>query len=154
MTKGTNMKHLTALVLILSSSLVYGQDYSCHAQANPNRGFNMDFDIQVTPAAVGGQIILSTGGKQRPLGALSEVGSIDKSNVSQKEAFDMTLGLIGESDVSGIQAGDLKNVSSINILKETTADGDEIIIFQLFESSTQIGGTFMASGLGTACRPK
>jgi len=144
----------TGILLSCLSSLAYGQDYACVAKANPDRGFNSGFEIQLSPAAIGGQMKILANGKQKILGIISETGSLSSSNSAQKPAFDMTLGLIAEADLSGIQEADLRKVSSINRFKVPAPDGDEILVFQIFAGNHQIGGTFMASGLGTACLPK
>jgi hypothetical protein len=144
---------LTALSALSISALASAQDYVCVAKANPNRGFNSGFEIHVSPAAVGGKMVLSAGGQQKVIGTVSQVATLDKNSPSQKPAFDLTLGLIAETDVSGVPSSNLNKISAVKIMKVMTADGDEFSTFQLMNGSTQIGGTFMGSGLGTACMP-
>jgi hypothetical protein len=132
------------------ASLAHGQDYNCFAKANPERGFNSDFNILLQPATIGGQMILKVGVKQMPLGTISEVGVLNSSDPALKPAFDATLGLISEVDVSAVAEKDLANISSMQIFKAITASGEEMIVYQLFVGVYQIGGTFMGSGLGTA----
>jgi hypothetical protein len=132
----------------------YAQDYSCHVKANSNRGFSSDFDVEVSPAAVGGQISLIGKSGKKPFGTVAEAVLISRALVTEKQAFDLTLGLIAEQDVSGIAPQDLGQVTSIRIFKAPAAGGDETIVYQFLAGNKQIGGTFMTSGLGTSCLPK
>ena len=139
-----------ALATLLLGSLAHGETYTCHGGPNSNRGFNYDFDVQVDPVAKGGKIIVHANDKNKSAGIIALVTIITPN----EPVFAKTLGQIGEPDVSGVPAAELKNVTSIALYGGDSPDGDAVSILRLFNDSTQIGGTFMAYGMGTACLPK
>lgn len=116
-------------------------------------------DTPLTPSGcminwhAGGSIVLKTGNHKKDLGVVSEAGVLNGSDPAQKPAFEMTLGLIAEEDVSGIASSNLKRVKTIEVYRAEAADGDEVLVYKLFDRRKQIGGTIMISGMGTACLP-
>lgn len=138
----------------LASAGAQAGSYECFAKANADRGFKVDFTISVNPASVGGQILLKVNGRQKVLGVISEAGLLNRDNTTQKAAFDLTLGLVGAEDVSGIPEGSLEKVKSIEVFRAKTADSDEVFVYKLLSGNTQMGGTILVSGMGTACLPK
>jgi|GEM_PF-3594150 len=141
------------LVGIFSSCFAFADGYTCFAKANAERGFNFAFEISVEPASVGGRIVLKAGNQQKVLGIVSETGTLDGSDPSQKPAFDLTLGLIGEEDVSGVSTADLDLVKTLEVFRAEIEGGDEVFVYKLFDESKQIGGTILISGRGTSCLP-
>jgi hypothetical protein len=147
------MKTTIAFLAILLSSSAYANTYECFAKANTARGFDFDFSISVEPAAVGGQILFKIDEHPIVLGTVSEVGSIRGADPAQKAAFDATLGLIWEEDVSGIAEPDLNRVNLIEIFRAQLKGDDEALVYKLMDGDKQIGGTVLISGNGTACLP-
>lgn len=144
-------------VILIGSCLANASaaaSYECFAKANANRGLNFDFIIFLDSGSVGGQIVLKTRGNQKVLGNVLEAVVLDRNNVGQRPAFDLTLGFIAEEDLSGLSKSSLAQVRTIEIFKSETAGGDEIAIYKLLSGSKQIGGTVLIAGMGTACRPR
>ncbi|MGZ3696259.1 MAG: hypothetical protein ACXWQO_19860 [Bdellovibrionota bacterium] len=128
--------------------------YECFAKANPNRDFSSDMTVDAQPAKVGGQMLVKVKGVEKKLGTFSEDSWLVRSNPAHKEAFEQVLGYLNEEDVSGIAAKDLNNVAEINALRVVLPGDDEAYIYRLFDDKTQIGGSVIISGSGTACIPK
>jgi hypothetical protein len=142
---------LTFLFITTLASVGFAADYSCFAKANPERGFSTDFEVTLKPAAVGGELILKINGNEIPMAKISDARRIESSDASMADAFNLTLGLLGEEDVSGLTATEIAKVTALGIFYATAANGDELMVYQYFIGNTPAGGTFFAASHGTAC---
>lgn len=139
-------------ILLSAAAHAQGAEYQCAAKANPQWGFDQGFTILVKPVAVGGKIFLSTGGRQKMIGTISELGELHRNIESQRPAFDASLGLIGAEDTSGLAENELNKITSIKVIRAQIPGGDEALVYRLMNGSGQIGGTILISGQGTACQ--
>lgn len=142
---------LAVIAAVFSASAASAETYTCSAKANPNRGFESAFQISLDSTAVGGKMVLIANGAKRLIGTISEAAAIDGTDPAQKQAFDATLGMIAEEDVSGVAEKDLSLVDKLVVYRAEIAGGDEALVYRLFASGKQLGGTFFVSGMGTSC---
>jgi hypothetical protein len=145
---------LTFLFITTLASVGFATDYTCFAKANPERGFSTDFEVTLKPAAVGGDFVLKINGNEIPMEKISQATRVESSDPSMKDAFDYMLGLMSEEDVSGVNAKDIAKITALEIFSATAANGDELMVYQYFIGSKQVGGTFFAAFHGTACIKK
>lgn len=135
-----------------ASSFAFGaKGYTCKGAANPNRGFTDDFQVSLAKIEVGSSVILTAQGKDRNLGPVADLLSVNSTDPKDRAGFEATLGFLNEQDVSGIAPADLKTVTRIDAYRVALPNEDEAIVYRLFAGDTQIGGTFMYSGWGSAC---
>lgn len=147
------MKVLIFVSMISSMATTALADvYSCIAKANPARGISQSFEVQVKPAQVGGLLTIKANGRETKLGKITQIAVFAKDNPTQRQVFDLTLGLIHEPDVSGVPANDINKITAIKVLQASTAQG-EASVYQLFSGSQQVGGTILIDMQGTACLP-
>ncbi len=146
------MKNLL-LALALFSSPAFAADYVCHVDANPDRGLPVSVDIKITPDDKGGMTLAVSEKGEQPLGFVEKKERLEKWNPDHKGAFELTLGMMHEQDVSGLSAERLEKVDSITAytIDHPTA---EVKLFRFFEGKKQTGGTLLMNGLGTRCLPK
>lgn len=123
--------------------------YRCHAPANPERGFNADFDIVVSPLDDTGTMRLEAGGMNKQLGQI-QVARLQKDDAQTGPAFGLLLGLVAATDTSGLADPGLVDSA---IQYAIQGDDHEFSVIRLMHGDAQIGGTFLADGLGTRCLP-
>lgn len=149
---------LASLVLNCSVADAQGRrpsalPYTCLAKANPTRGFEFEFKIELSDRKLKSEIFIETKKQKKLLGLITEMDVLERNNPATGNAFSAILGFLNEEDVSGVPAKDLKNVNKIEYFK-SLGEEDEITLFNLFNGSKQVGGSIVISGLGTACVPK
>ena len=135
--------------LLLLSSKAFAQSYTCHAQANPDRGFPVAFDVSLSSDSIGGTLTLTVDGETEIQGQLDQIQVFDRE--TNKDAFDFFLGILAPQDVSGLTLEQLAQVTRIDVFQVLSAD---LSISRIYAGKTQLGGTFLGSGLGTSCLPQ
>lgn len=139
--------------LVFVGFQAHAADYLCSAAANPNRGFETAFQVQISPDQNGGDVSIITIAKSK-VGTVSRVVTLSDNDEATHDAFQLTLNLIAEKDVSGLD--NPSTVSSIQAIEVSLATpGDhELKLFKLFDKTgKQIGGTILADMHGDACVP-
>lgn len=141
---------VTALCLVSFSA--EAADYLCHVPANPERGLPVSVDIKVTPDGEKGMTLALSDKGEQPLGYVEKIERLEKSNPQHKGAFDLTLGMFHEQDVSGLSPDQVDKVDSIlaYAIDHPTA---EVKLFRFFEGKKQLGGSLLMNGQGTRCLP-
>lgn len=147
------LKNLTLMgVAAATISTAQTADYQCFAKANPERGFTVGMHVLVEKAVGGGKIALKIQGIEKTTGIVNEVQTVHRANPDDTNAFDAIIRLVGLEDVSGLKSSQLGRVSHISVIEGMLTDGQEIYLYRLFAGSSQIGGTVLVAGFGTACR--
>jgi hypothetical protein len=49
---------IVLIVVVFMTATAYAEGYSCHAKANPDRGFDIGFDLLVDNVKVGSEIVI------------------------------------------------------------------------------------------------
>lgn len=143
------MRASTFLAALLSiSTPAFADSYSCHVAVNVDRGIELAMDATVEPFANGGTLSMTIEGRTFEMGKV-EVTTLTKSS----SAFALTLGRIGESDVSGIHSSALGSIDRIEFAR-LQEDEREMTVYRIFSGTKQLGGTFESDGIGSACLPK
>lgn len=153
------MNKFIALIagLVMNAAVVRANTttYGCHVAANAERGFDEAFTVEISSIQEGGKVLLVLDNQPKELGKIAKINSLHRNagSTAEQAAFDATLGLIGEEDISGVSADQLGKISSIVKFSIAAGDGVEVAVFRLFNDATQMGGTFFFDGLATACIP-
>lgn len=145
---------LITTTILTTGTWAQAQDYECATKVNVERGFDRPFEIKITPAAVGGQMLMTVDGKTNLIGTVSQADVLDSADPNMRDAFAATLGFIWEEDVSGIPAANIDKATRLQIYGVQLPSGDSAAVYQIFEGQKQVGGTFMAAFMATACLPK
>jgi hypothetical protein len=128
--------------------------YECDVPANPGRGLPVAVTIQLQGGAADGAMAVAVSEKgEQALGIVSKVTNLYPGDSALKGAFDLTIGLVHERDVSGIAPADIAAVNYITVY-EIDHPTAEVKLFRLFEGKKQLGGTLLMNGQGTRCLPK
>lgn len=129
--------------------------YECDVPANPERGLPISVTIKLKgPDAEGAMAVTSANGQERALGFVSKIETLEKNKPEHEGAFQLTLGMFHEQDVSGLAPADVNKVSSIRAY-EIDHPTTEVKLFRFFGAKNQqLGGSILLGGMGTRCLPK
>lgn len=142
---------LLGLAMVVFSNVGFAENYTCSTLADPDHGFEVPMTIRINSLTPNARFELLIESAVQLTGTVSEVTLLEKSNAAQADAFNLVLGYLLQGGMAATGVDDFGLVSSIQVVNVNNPKNLEIKIFRLFNGETEIGGTFLAEGHGTAC---